>query len=205
MTPLVAVVGDLAASHHHPAADPLGRLAARPATCLPDELTRIDAYLDDERFLAPWRAHSSATLGRPSIPLPTLLRLLQLKHRYGLGYETLCREVSDSISWRRFARIPLDEPVPHPTTLSKLVHRVGPEVFAQRNAVLLGKFAADKLVRCRKLRIDTTVVEADIDFPTDADPARTGGPHRRWAGPPAQGPQRCASDRVSGSQPLGRS
>jgi IS5 family transposase len=136
---------------------------------LPDELTRIDAYLDDERFLDPWRAHLSARLGRPSVPIPTLLRLLYLKHRYGLGYESLCREVGDSISWRRFCRIPLDRPVPHPTTLSKLVRRAGPGVIAQLNAALLAKLTADKLLRARKLRIDTTVVEADIDYPTDAD------------------------------------
>jgi IS5 family transposase len=84
------------------------------ATRLPAELARVDAYLDDERFTAPWRAHFSARLGRPSVPIPTLLRLLYLTHRYGLGYETLCREVGDSISWRRFCRIPLDQAVPHP-------------------------------------------------------------------------------------------
>jgi IS5 family transposase len=139
------------------------------ATRLPDELARIDAYLDDESFTAPWRAHFHARLGRPSVPIPTLLRLLYLKHRYGLGYQTLCREVGDSISWRRFARLPPDQPVPHPTTLVKLVHRCGPAVTEQRNAALLGKLAADKLLRARKLRIDTTVVEADIDDPTDAD------------------------------------
>src|SRR6266536_2260143 len=86
-----------------------------------DELAKIDAYLDDESFIAAWRAHFHARLGRISVPIPTLLRLLYLKHRYGLGYESLCREVGDSISWRRFCRIPLDRPVPHPTTLSKLV------------------------------------------------------------------------------------
>ena len=103
------------------------------------------------------------------MPVPTLLRLLYLKHRYGLGYESLCKEVGDSISWRRFCRIPLDQPVPHPTTLSKLVRRAGPEVIGQLNAALLGKLAGDKLLRARKLRVDTTVVEADIDYPTDAD------------------------------------
>jgi IS5 family transposase len=62
---------------------------------LPDELARIDAYLDDERFITPWRALFSARLGRPSVPVQTLLRLLYLKHRYQLGYRTLCREVTD--------------------------------------------------------------------------------------------------------------
>jgi IS5 family transposase len=76
-------------------------------------------------------------------------------------------------------RIPLDQPVPHPTTLGKLVRRAGPATVEQLNAALLGKLAGDKLLRARKLRIDSTViealwgrwadVEADIDFPTDAD------------------------------------
>jgi IS5 family transposase len=136
---------------------------------LPVELAAIDAYLDDERFIAPWRALFDRRLGRPSVPVPTLLRLLYLKHRYQLGYQTLCREVADSISWRRFARIPLDQPVPHPTTLSKLVGRAGPQVLDELNAALLAKLAAGKLLRCRKLRVDTTVIEAEIVHPTDAD------------------------------------
>jgi IS5 family transposase len=103
------------------------------------------------------------------VPIDTLLRLLYLKHRYRLGDESLCREVADSISWRRFCRIALDRPVPHPTTLVKLVRRAGPEVIEERNAALLHKLAAGKLLRARKLRVDTTVVEADIDYPTDAD------------------------------------
>jgi IS5 family transposase len=144
-------------------------LLPEEAKRLPAELARVDAYLDDERFVAPWRGLFSARLGRPSVPIDTLLRLLYLKHRYGLGYESLCREVSDSISWRRFCRIGLDRPVPHPTTLVKLVRRAGPEVVEELNAVLVAKLAAGKLLRARKLRVDTTVVEADIDYPTDAD------------------------------------
>jgi IS5 family transposase len=81
----------------------------------------------------------------------------------------LCREVADSISWRRFCHIGLDRPVPHPTTLVKLVRRAGPEVIEQLNQALLAKLAEGKLLRARKLRVDTTVVEADIDYPTDAD------------------------------------
>jgi IS5 family transposase len=144
-------------------------LLPEEAKRLPAELVQVDGYLDDERFIAPWRALFSKRLGRPSVPVDTLLRLLYLKHRYGLGYESLCREVADSISWRRFCRIGLDRPVPHPTTLVKLVRRAGPEVIEQLNAALLAKLAQGKLLRGRKLRVDTTVVEADIDYPTDAD------------------------------------
>jgi IS5 family transposase len=133
------------------------------------ELAAVDAYLDDERFLAPWRALFDRRLGRPSVPVDTLLRLLYLKHRDGLGYERLCREVADSISWRRFCRIGLDRPVPHLTTLVKLVGRAGPDVVEQLNAALMARLTAGRLLRARKLRVDTTVVEADVDYRTDAD------------------------------------
>jgi IS5 family transposase len=122
-------------------------LLPEPARQLPAELAQVDAYLDDERFLAPWRALFDRRLGRPSVPVDTLLRLLYLKHRYQLGYESLCQEVSDSIGWRRFCRIGLDQPVPHPTTLVKLVRRAGPEVIAQLNTALRDKLAGDKLLR----------------------------------------------------------
>jgi transposase, IS5 family len=144
-------------------------LLPEQARRLPAELAKVDAYLDDERFIAPWRTLFDRRLGRPSVPVDTLLRLLYLKHRYGLGYESLCREVADSIGWRRFCRIGLDRPVPHPTTLVKLVRRAGPNTIEQLNSALLGKLREDKLLRGRKLRVDTTVVEADIDHPTDAD------------------------------------
>jgi len=42
-------------------------------------------------------------------------------------------------------------------------------VIEELNAALVAKLAQGKLLRARKLRVDTTVVEADIDDPTDAD------------------------------------
>jgi hypothetical protein len=46
-------------------------LLPEEAKRLPAELATVDAYLDDERFIAPWRALFSARLGRPSIPIDT--------------------------------------------------------------------------------------------------------------------------------------
>ena len=93
-----------------------------------------------------------------------------LKFRYQLGYELLCREVADSISWQRFCRIPLGGQVPHPATLVKLTRRrrVGPATVAQLNQTLLATAAAHKVLRCHKLRADTTVVEAGVCYPTDS-------------------------------------
>jgi IS5 family transposase len=134
---------------------------------LPAELARVDALLDDEAFFTPFRAYFDPAFGRPSIPIETYLRLMFLKFRYRLGFESLCAEVADSISWRRFARIGIDGRVPHPTTLMKITTRCGSEVIEQLNEALLAKAAEAKLLRVGKVRADTTVVSANVDYPTD--------------------------------------
>jgi IS5 family transposase len=135
---------------------------------LPEELARVDALLDDPAFFAPFAPHFHPVLGRPSTPVEWYLRLMFLKFRYRLGYESLCAEVSDSISWRRFCRIPLDGTVPHPTTLMKLTARCGDQAVAGLNEVLLAKAAGQKLLRTSRLRADTTVVPANVAYPTDS-------------------------------------
>ena len=135
---------------------------------LPTELGQVDALLDDPVFFAPFAACFDARIGRPSIPMETYLRLMFLKFRYRLGYESLCREVADSISWQRFCRIPLGTRVPHPTTLMKITTRCGEDAIAGLNEALLVKAGAGKLLRTDKVRADTTVVEADVGYPTDS-------------------------------------
>jgi IS5 family transposase len=91
-----------------------------------------------------------------------------LKFRYRLGYESLCAEVSDSISWRRFCRIPLDATVPHPATLMKLTTRCGEAAVAGLNEALWATAAGAKLLRTARVRADTTVIAANVAYPTDA-------------------------------------
>ena len=135
---------------------------------LPQELARVDALLDDPAFFAPFALHFHPVLGRPSTPVECSLRLMFLKFRYRLGYESLCAEVSDSISWRRFCRIPLDARVPHPTTLMKLTTRCGEAAVAGLNEALLAKAAGAKLLRTARVRADTTVIPANVAYPTDS-------------------------------------
>ncbi|MGH9296221.1 MAG: ISNCY family transposase, partial [Acidimicrobiales bacterium] len=106
--------------------------------------------------------------GRPSIPMETYLRLMHLRFRYRLGFETLCVEVADSLSWRRFCRIGPYDAVPHPTTLMKITSRCGEQVIAELNEALLQKAAAAHLVKLDKVRADTTVVPANVCYPTDS-------------------------------------
>ena len=78
--------------------------AVLPAELLrfPAELARVDELLDDEAFFGPFEEFFDPRIGRPSTPMEVYLRLMFLKFRYRLGYETLCREVGDSFTWRRF-------------------------------------------------------------------------------------------------------
>src|ERR1700746_767918 len=135
---------------------------------LPEELARVDALLDDPAFFAPFAPYFHPVLGRPSTPAEWYLRLMFLKFRHGLGYESLCAEVSDSISWRRFCRIPLDGTVPHPTTLMKLTTRCGAAAVAGLNEALWAKAAGQKLLRTVRVRADTTVICANVAYPTDS-------------------------------------
>ncbi len=135
---------------------------------LPDELARVDALLDDPAFFTPLVPFFDLRIGRPSTPMETYLRLMFVKFRYRLGYESLCREVSDSITWRRFCRIPLDGAVPHPTTLMKLTTRCGSAAVDGLNETLLAKAAEAKLLRTNRVRVDTTVVPANVTYPTDS-------------------------------------
>jgi IS5 family transposase len=135
---------------------------------LPEQLARVDALLDDPAFFAPFAPYFHPVLGRPSTPIECYLRLMFLKFRYRLGYESLCAEVSDSISWRRFCRIGLDAKVPHPTTLMKLTTRCGEEPVAGLNEALWARAAGQKLLRTARVRADTTVIGANVAYPTDA-------------------------------------
>ena len=135
---------------------------------LSGELADVDALLDDERFFGPFRAFFDPTEGRPSIPIDTYLRLMFLKYRYDLGYERLCRLVGDSITWRRFCRIGLEASVPDESTIRKITRRCGPELIDALNIELLRAADDRGLVDLVRVRADTTVVEADIKYPTDS-------------------------------------
>ncbi len=135
---------------------------------LPEELARVDALLGEVAFFAPFVPYFHPVIGRPSTPVECYPRLMFLKFGYRLGYESLCAEVSDSISWRRFCRIPLDGKVPHPATLMKWTSRCGEAAVAGLNEALLARAAGSKLLPTARVRTDTTVICANVAYPTDS-------------------------------------
>ena len=120
---------------------------------LPADLQALDALLTDAELLSPiavrWErllaeAGRQAGRGRPTIAMETYVRLMIVKHRSGWGYETLMREVSDSIHLRRFCRIGLTDRVPDESTVRKLTRRLGAEVVHEITRELTQKARREK-------------------------------------------------------------
>ena len=151
---------------------------------LPEDLAGLDVLLSDPELLWPlverWRQEFRETgrlvltEGRPTIALESYVRLMVLKQRYRWGYRTLVAEVSDSIHLRRFCRISLSERVPDESTVRKLTRRIGAETVSELTRAMIVKACREKRFRPRAVRIDSTVIEADVKYPTDAGLASSG-------------------------------
>jgi transposase, IS5 family len=138
---------------------------------LPEDLARLDVLLADWRLLLPieraWE-RSARERGRPTIAMATFVRLMVIKARTGWGYETLVREVSDSLHLRRFCLISLCERVPDESTVRKLVRRLGADVVDEITRAVIDLAQREQRFVARAVRCDSTVVEADIRYPSDA-------------------------------------
>src|SRR3954449_11530475 len=135
---------------------------------LPEDLARLDELLGDSALLEPiadsWE-RSARERGRPTIAMAVYVRLMVIRQRTGWGYETLVREVSDSLHLRRFCLIAIDQRVPDESTVRKLARRLGAEVVEQITRVVIAKAQRETRFRGRVARVDSTVVEADIRYP----------------------------------------
>src|ERR687895_1089745 len=99
--------------------------------------------------------------------METYVRLMVVKQRTGWGYETLAREVSDSLHLRRFCLIALGARVSDESTIRKLTRRLGAETVAELTRGLIATAVRERRLRPRAARIDSTVIEADVRYPTD--------------------------------------
>ena len=128
-----------------------------------------DADLVEEVYEAQGKRHpKSRTRGRTQTPSEVVLRLLILKHVRNWSYDTLEREVRANLVYRAFTRIG-DEKVPDAKTLARLGQAIGPEVIRELHERLLELAQERGIVQGRKMRVDTTVVETNIHYPTDSD------------------------------------
>jgi IS5 family transposase len=139
----------------------------------PEWLRRIDTLLEDEAVIetvaeameARWP--QSRRRGRLGTPAEVVLRMLILKHLFDWSYDDLEHEVRANLVYRAFTRIDAGD-VPDAKTILKIARALGPDVIEQlhRHVVEVAKRAG--VTHGRRFRIDTTVVETNVHYPTDS-------------------------------------
>src|SRR5438067_668732 len=145
----------------------------------PDWLRKIDTLLQDDAVIevvahaleARWP--QSRRRGRLGTPAEVVLRMLILKHLFDWSYDDLEREVRANLVYRMFTRIDAGD-VPDAKTILKIARALGPDVIEQlhRQVVEVAKRAG--VTHGRRFRIDTTVVETNVHYPTDSTLMRDG-------------------------------
>lgn len=135
-------------------------------------MRHADQALNDDRLLeimqAAWnKLCKSKTRGRPGTPAEVILRLLLLKHIRDWSYEELAREVRANLVYREFTRIGGGK-VPDDKSISRFGRQLGPEIVEQLHRRVVDIARANHVVQGRRLRVDTTVVETNIHYPTDS-------------------------------------
>lgn len=154
---------------------PVDLFGLMPALMLHFEpvLAELDHLLEDDQLfqqvkadLSRRRPHTLET-GRPSTPVEVILRLLVVQHLYGWSYEQVEHFVNDSLMLRQFCRLGL-QPVPHDTTLLRWANLIQPETLHRLLDRVTELARSLKVTRGRKLRIDSTVVETTIHYPSDS-------------------------------------
>jgi transposase, IS5 family len=136
-------------------------------------MVEADKLLEDEELIdlvyeAQGERHKhSPTRGRSQTPAEMALRLLLLKHVRNWSFDTLEREVKMNLAYRDFTRIGLGK-VPDAKTLARIAQVLEGEVIAKLHERLVAIAQEKGAVRGRKMRVDTTVVETNIHYPTDS-------------------------------------
>jgi IS5 family transposase len=150
-----------------------GFLAEEVAELWEPWMREVDSLLEDDELLSAvfeaqgQRHKESCRLGRHQTPAEVVLRMLLLKHVRNWSYEMLEREVRANLVYRSFCRIGLEK-VPDAKTLVRLGQAVGPEVIGELHARVVALAKAKGVVQGRKMRVDTTVVETNVHYPTDS-------------------------------------
>jgi IS5 family transposase len=136
-------------------------------------LRGIDTLLDDDVLVdrvaeaLAQRHPESQRRGRLGTPAVVVLRMLVLKHLHDWSFDECEREVRGSLVYRAFSRID-GERVPDAKTLIRLAHLLDQSVLKDLLAQLVTLGRAQRVIQGRRLRVDTTVVETNIHYPTDA-------------------------------------
>lgn len=113
------------------------------------------------------RCLKSKTRGRPSYPVEVVMSMLLLKHLRDMSFETVVREVRGNLVYRQFTGIGGGS-VPDEKTLGRVSRQLGPEAIGKIQARMVEIAQQEGVIAGAKVRMDTTVVETNVHYPTDS-------------------------------------
>jgi IS5 family transposase len=140
---------------------------------LDPELVEMDRVLDDQRLILSatndllQSAPQAAWNGRKSTPVVVTLRGGVVRRLMDWSYRTQEKEVKGNVVWRWFCRIDGHD-VPDYTTWRDREALLRPATLKRLNDRLVHIAQEKHITRGRKLRVDSTVIETDIHYPTDS-------------------------------------
>jgi transposase len=127
-------------------------------------LRRLDKVLDLEFIHDAVRDYYSQDRGRQSIDPEVVLRLFLLQAIEGIPHvRELMRQVQVNLAYRWFIGYNVDEKLPDHSTLSKVLDRLGDEVFNDLFSRSIAKCQASGLIEGKTLHLDATTIRADLD------------------------------------------
>ena len=135
------------------------------------KLKMMDAIIDANPDIVRW-VHADLTEGlrhdgRDGISGERVLRSAVLKQWKGYSYRELHECIKDNVSFRWFTRF-YSDPIPHFTSLQKSIKAIKAETWNRIHAILIQYAKEKKVEKGQSMRVDTTVVEANIAYPVDA-------------------------------------
>src|SRR5215467_7251035 len=136
-------------------------------------MKHADTVLEDEELVSAvhhalsQRRPTSRRRGREGFPAEVVLRLLILKHVRNWSYEVLEREVRANLVYRDFSRVGGGK-MPDAKTMGRWGVALGPAVITRIHDRIVQIAHAKDVVRGSRMRVDTTVVETNIHYPTDS-------------------------------------
>ena len=105
--------------------------------------------------------------GRPGLTAPQVLRAFVLQRVKAWDLRELRERIADGYTLRRFTHVD-SQPVPGHDAFHRAFCRLTPATVRALNDAVVEAAVADGLEDGTQLRVDTTVVETDIHFPTDS-------------------------------------
>jgi transposase, IS5 family len=131
-----------------------------------------EVLADDAIVMAAYEALAerhglSRTRGRRGFSAEEAVRLLVLKHARNWSYAVLEREVRANLIYRKFTRVGFAK-APDAKTMGRWGVALGPEVIKEIHERIVSIAKEKGIAQGAKMRVDTTVVETNIHYPTDS-------------------------------------